>query len=138
MGVAERLSGKLHPGVNSGTIKAGGGEATVIYIISVCVSAHTQGQIRATACMYACGGQRTTFITWFLVLSFTMYVWGLESGFWAWWQAPVSTRPSRWPLWSDILFELQVLEPTLVSTQLSTQTDGVQGSDTGTSGKGGF
>lgn len=28
MGVAERLSGKLHPGVNSGTIKAGGGEAT--------------------------------------------------------------------------------------------------------------
>lgn len=88
--------------------------------------------------MYACGGQRTTFITWFLVLSFTMYVWGLESGFWAWWQAPVSTRPSRWPLWSDILFELQVLEPTLVSTQLSTQTDGVQGSDTGTSGKGGF
>ena len=97
-----------------------------LYIVCMCV------------CVYACGGQRTTFITWFLVLSFTMYVWGLESGFWAWWQAPVSTRPSRWPLWSDILFELQVLEPTLVSTQLSTQTDGVQGSDTGTSGKGGF
>ena len=29
MGVAERLSGKLHPGVNSGTIKAGRGEATL-------------------------------------------------------------------------------------------------------------
>jgi hypothetical protein len=28
VGVAERLSGKLHPGVNSGTIKAKGGEAT--------------------------------------------------------------------------------------------------------------
>ena len=28
VGVAERLSSKLHPGVNSGTIKAGGGEAT--------------------------------------------------------------------------------------------------------------
>ena len=30
MGVAERLSSKLHPGVNSGTIKAGGGEATAL------------------------------------------------------------------------------------------------------------
>jgi hypothetical protein len=28
VGVAERLIGKLHPGVNSGTIEAGGGEAT--------------------------------------------------------------------------------------------------------------
>jgi hypothetical protein len=28
VGVAERLRGKLHPDVNSGTIKAGGGKAT--------------------------------------------------------------------------------------------------------------
>lgn len=28
MGVAEQLSSKLHPDVNSGTFKAGGGEAT--------------------------------------------------------------------------------------------------------------
>ena len=28
VGVAERLSDKLHPDVNSGTFKAGGGEAT--------------------------------------------------------------------------------------------------------------
>lgn len=30
VGVAERLSSKLHPDVNSGIIKAGGGEATEI------------------------------------------------------------------------------------------------------------
>ena len=29
--MAELLSSKLHPGVNSGTIKAGGGEATSVF-----------------------------------------------------------------------------------------------------------
>ena len=36
VGVAERLSSKLHPDVNSGTFKAGGGEPTIY--LSVCLS----------------------------------------------------------------------------------------------------
>jgi hypothetical protein len=46
--MAEQLSRKLHPGVNSGTIKAGGGETTLEYH-----SSHKYVKVRKVSVAYA-------------------------------------------------------------------------------------